>query len=110
MMREYDWYVLGAIGLLTLVSFITRAGYFMLGDYLPLSNSVRRALRYAPVAALIGIIVPELLPWGPGKGLVLDAKVFASLAAVYAYYRVRNVVVLIVTGMVSLWLLRYLFG
>ncbi|MFA5487811.1 MAG: AzlD domain-containing protein [Candidimonas sp.] len=109
-MTERDLYVLGAIILLTVVSFITRAGYFMLGDYLPLSNPVRRALRYAPVAALIGIIVPELLPWEPGKGVVLDAKVFACLAAIYVFYRVRNVVALIVTGMVSLWLLRYLFG
>jgi branched-subunit amino acid transport protein len=109
-MAEYDWYVLGAIGALTIVSIITRAGYIVLGDYLPLSDSVRRALRYAPVAALAGIIVPELLPWQPGTGLVLDAKVFAALVAIYVFCRFGNVVALIGTGMVSLWLLRYVFG
>src|SRR5690606_22400690 len=58
MSGEPDSYVLGAIALLTLCSLLTRAGYFLFGDHLPLTDPVRRALRYAPVAALTAIIVP----------------------------------------------------
>jgi branched-subunit amino acid transport protein len=106
---DYDLYVLGAIGLLTLCSFLTRAGYFLFGDYMPLSESVRRALRYAPTAALIGIVVPELLPWRAGVGPVLDIKVFAALIAILVFWRTRSTVLIIVGGMVAYWLLRAIF-
>lgn len=43
---QYDWYVLGAIALLVLCSLLTRTGYFMFGDLLPLTERMRRALRY----------------------------------------------------------------
>jgi branched-subunit amino acid transport protein len=106
---DYDLYILGAIGLLTLCSFLTRAGYFLFGDYMPLSESVRRALRYAPTAALIGIVVPELLPWRAGAGPVLDIKVFAALIAILVFWRTRSTVLIIVGGMVAYWLLKALF-
>ncbi len=105
---DYDLYILGAILLLTLCSFLTRSGYFLFGDYFPISDPVRRALRYAPTAALIGIVVPELLPWQPGAGLHLDIKVFAALIAVLVYWRTRSTVMVIVGGMVAFWILRAL--
>ena len=105
-MMSDTWYVLGAIALLTLCSLITRAGYMLFGDYLPLSDSVRRALRYAPAAALVGIIVPEILPWQPGSLPVFDVKAVAALAAVLLYLRTRNALLVIAGGMVAYWLLR----
>lgn len=66
MLDEGSWYVLGAILVLALCSLITRAGYMVFGDYLPLPEGVRRALRYAPAAALTGIIIPEILPLATG--------------------------------------------
>jgi hypothetical protein len=42
---DYDWYVFSVIGMLALCSLLTRCGYFVFGDYLPLRDSVRRALR-----------------------------------------------------------------
>ncbi len=105
-MMHDTWYVLGAIALLTLCSLITRAGYLLLGDYLPLSDGIRRALRYAPAAALVGIIVPEILPWQPGTDPVLDAKAAAAVVAVLLYLRTRNGLVVIAGGMVAYWLIR----
>ncbi|HZH57748.1 AzlD domain-containing protein [Yanghanlia caeni] len=99
-------YVLGAIALLTICSLVTRAGYLLLGDYLPLSDGVRRALRYAPAAALVGIIVPEVLPWQPGTAPVFDAKAVAALVGVLLYLRTRNGLVVIGGGMLAYWLLR----
>lgn len=99
-------YVVGASVLLALCSLLTRAGYMMFGDYLPLSDGVRRALRYAPAAALVGIIVPDILPWPPGGLPVFDAKAVAALAGVLLYLRTRNSLLVIVGGMVAYWLLR----
>lgn len=105
-MMHDTWYVLGAIALLTLCSLITRAGYLLLGDYLPLSDGIRRALRYAPAAALVGIIVPEILPWQPGTAPVLDVKAAAAVVAVLLYLRTHNGLVVIAGGMVAYWLIR----
>lgn len=105
---EYDWYILGVIVVLTVCSFLTRSGYFLFGDHIPLGEGVRRALRYAPTAALIGIVIPELLPWQPSIGVVLDVKAIAALVAVGLYWRTRSTVLVIVGGMVAFWILRFL--
>jgi len=106
---EYDLYVLGAIVLLTICSFLTRAGYFLFGDHIPLTDSVRSALRYAPAAALMGIIVPQLLPWTE-SGPVLDIRVLAAIAAIVVYWRTRSTVMVIVGGMGAYWILKALAG
>lgn len=103
---EYDLYILGVIALLALCSFLTRAGYFLFGDYFPLSDSIRRALRYAPTAALIGIVIPELLPWDPDTGPVFDLKVLAAVVAILLYWRTRSSLLVIVGGMLAYWVLR----
>lgn len=108
--EEYDLYILSVIVLLTLCSFVTRSGYFLFGDYLPLTEPVRRALRYAPTAALIGIVVPELLPWRAEGGAVLDVRVLAALVAIFLFWRTRSTVLVIVGGMAALWILRALSG
>jgi len=103
-----DLYVLGAIALLTLCSFLTRSGYFVLGDYLPLGDKLRRALRYAPGAALVGIVIPELLPWHGAVDSPFGFKALAALVGVLVFLRTRSSVLLIVAGMITLWLLRLL--
>ena len=97
------WYVLGSIGLLVLVSLLTRSGYFVFGDYLPLTESVRRALRYAPTAALTGIVVPELLPWQEGMAAFVDIRMLAAVVAVLVFVRTRNTIMVIVGGMAAFW-------
>lgn len=105
---EQDWYILGVIGALVVCSFLTRSGYFLVGDYFPLSDGVRRALRYAPTAALIGIVVPELVPWHPDMGVVLDVKALAALIAIFLYWRTGSGLLVIVGGMAAFWGLRFL--
>jgi len=103
------WYVLAAIFALVLCSFLTRSCYFLFGDRMPLSDRVRKALRYAPTAALTGIVVPEVLPWHAGTGPVFDVKVFAAIIAVLLFLRTRNAVLVIVGGMAAFWILRAVF-
>ena len=106
---QYDWYTIGVIACLVIVSILTRAGYFVFGDYLPLPDGVRRALRYAPVAALTAIILPEILPWSAQEAPRLDPyKLIAALVAVLAYMRTRSAVWLIIAGMIAYWLSRAL--
>ncbi|NYT85356.1 AzlD domain-containing protein [Pollutimonas harenae] len=102
---EYDLYILGGIVLLTLCSFLTRSGYFLFGEHIPLTDSVRSALRYAPTAALVGILVPELLPWTEA-GPVADIRILAVIAAVLVFWRTRSTVMVIVGGMVAYWILK----
>jgi branched-subunit amino acid transport protein len=103
-----ELYVYTAIALLALCSVITRAGYQVFGDYLPLSDGVRRALRYAPAAALTAIVVPDLLPWKAGLGPQLDMKLLAGVVGIVVFLRTRSAVAVIVTGMLVLWGLRWL--
>lgn len=103
-----DAYMLAVIGLLTLCSAITRAGYFVVGNRIPLTENVRRALRYAPPAALIAIIVPELLPWAEGGRAFFDVKLLAAVVAVVVYARTRSTIAVILSGMGAFWLLRAL--
>ncbi len=110
MLWPSDLYVYGAIALLAICSLITRAGYMVFGDYLPLPEGVRRALRYAPAAALTAIVVPDLMPWRADAGPVFDFKLIAGIVAVLVYLRTRNVVLVIAAGMAALWLLRWAFA
>jgi len=102
-------YAYAAIALLTLCSLITRTVFMLFGDHMPLPDKVRRALRYAPVAALVAIIVPTLMPWTPDAGPVLDVRLFAALAATLVYVRTGSVLLVIVSGMLAFWVLGWLF-
>lgn len=104
-------YVYSAILLLTVCSVITRAGFMLFGDYVPLSDNVRRALRYAPAAALTAIVVPDLLPWKAGLGPVFDYKLVAGVLAVLVFLRTRSLSCWSSSSACwSLWGLRWLAG
>jgi len=107
-MTDFEIYVYVAIALLTLCSVLARAGFMLFGDYLPLPDGVRRALRYAPAAALTAILVPDLLPWRTGVGPVFDYKLVAGIVAILVFLRTRSAVLVIVSGMATLWALRWL--
>ncbi len=102
-------YILGAILLLALCSLLTRAGYFLFGDHLPLTPAVRHALRFAPVAALVAIIIPELFPLS-GSYYTTEAiiKIVSAALAVLLFMRTRNALHLMLGGMVCFWVLRAL--
>ncbi len=110
MMLTDDWYVFAAIVLLALCSVITRAAYLLVGHLLPLPDRVRSALRYAPLAALTAIIVPEVLPWNVQHGPMLDLKLVAAIVSIWVFMRTRSALLLIVSGMLTLWLTRWIVG
>lgn len=103
-----EMYVYCAILLLAVCSVMTRAGYMVFGDYIPLPDTVRRALRYAPAAALTAIVVPDLLPWTADAGPAFDYRLLAACVGIVVFLRTRSAVLVIVAGMLSLWALRWL--
>jgi branched-subunit amino acid transport protein len=49
------------IGGMALVTLLTRAFFVFLGARVQVPELVLRAIRYAPLAAIVGIVAPELL-------------------------------------------------
>jgi len=106
-----DSYLLGVSLVLALSSVLTRTVYFIFGDYVPLSESARRALRYAPGAALAAIIVPGLFPLsGDGTMTIAVDQLLAAITAIVVFFRTRNTMLVIGVGMLVFWVLRFLFS
>ena len=103
------WLIWLAIVGLTAATFITRAGFLLLGDRVSLPGWLERALRYAPACALAAIVVPELV-YAQGR-LFLSFENFRLLAAVAAaayFVFTRQLLGTILAGMAVYTVLRLL--
>jgi branched-subunit amino acid transport protein len=92
------------LGLLALITVVTR-GFFFLSAIVrfPFPAWLRQGLRYAPLAAMAAVVVPEIvMQQGPADPHVPrhDARLYAALAAagLYFWWR-RGILGTIVTGM-----------
>ena len=99
-------YLYSAILLLALCVVVCRTGCLVFGHYFPLPPKLRSALRYAPLAALVAIIVPDVLPWNVQSGPQFDLKFLAAGVAVLVFLATRNGLFVILSGMLALWSLR----
>ncbi len=102
------WVVLIAGGLIT---FATRLSFILLMGRLALPDWLKRSLRFVPPAVLSAIIVPELI-FHAGKIDVSlnNFRLLAGLLAIVVAFRTRNILLTIVSGMVALLLLQFVFG
>jgi branched-subunit amino acid transport protein len=69
-----------------------------------------RALRFVPPAILTAIIFPEVVM--PGGNLDLsfgNPRLISGLLAAVVAWRTRNVILTILVGMLTLWVLQYYF-
>jgi len=89
---------------LALVTLITRCFFFISDQPWELPSWVERGLRYAPIAALSVVIVPEILTeilTTQGQ-LVLtwqDARIYGAAAGVAVYFWRRDTLMTILVGM-----------
>lgn len=101
MTTAYIWIVIFGLGAVTL---LTRCAFSLLPKGFQLPPNVRHALRYAPACALVAIVAPDLL-MSPGvDGPVLNLSVqnfrlIAGLCAGAIFLYTRNMVLMIVAGM-----------
>ncbi len=95
-----DAWTLLAIAGLALVTVLTRCFFFILDRPWALPDWAHRALNYAPVAALAGVVIPEVVMLdGHLVSTLQDARLFAALAGMAVYFWRRSVLLTLVLGM-----------
>lgn len=94
------WDTLLTIAGLGAITLVTRAFFMIPERELPLPGWLQRGLRYAPLAALAAVLVPEVaLRDGHLLATLADARLLAACAAVAAYFWRRSVLDTIAAGM-----------
>lgn len=95
-----DVWTLAVIAGLACVTVVTRCFFFILDRPWQLPSWAHRALQYAPVAALAGVVVPEVvMANGHLVSTWQDARLFAAVVGVGVYFWRRNVLLTLVLGM-----------
>ena len=88
---------------LTAITIVTRCFFLISERELVLPGWVQRGLRYAPLAAIAAVVVPEIVM---SQGHLIDtwrdARLFAVAAASGYYFWRRGLLGTIVTGMLVL--------
>ncbi|HZE11946.1 MAG TPA: AzlD domain-containing protein [Burkholderiales bacterium] len=98
------WTLIVGMGL---VAFLTRAVFILPGSHLKLPATAERVLRYAPAAALMAIVVPDLaMPQGALSISIGNPKLVAGLVAFGLAAATRSILLTIVGGMLVLTLIR----
>lgn len=96
-------YALITIVGLTVITVLTRGFFLISRQELVLPDWVKRGLRYAPLAALAAVVVPEVvMAQGELIGTWKDARLYAAAAASAYFFWRRGILGTIVTGMVVL--------
>jgi branched-subunit amino acid transport protein len=100
-----------AIAGLTVLTVATRGFFFLSKREIPLPEWLRLGLRYAPLAALTAVVVPEVvMTQGHVISTWQDARLFAALAGGAYFYWRRGILGTILTGMAVLLPLRLGLG
>jgi branched-subunit amino acid transport protein len=94
-----------------LVTLLTRAFFVFLGERVQVSELVLRAVRYAPLAAIVGILAPELfLPAGTTELSQIQwnsPNIWGGIAGFVVYFRTRQMLPTLIIGMAVFSAARY---
>lgn len=100
MNAQTDWWTLAAIVGLAGVTVLTRCFFFILDRPWSMPGWAHRALHYAPVAALAGVVAPEVvMQHGQVIASWQDARLYGGLAGAALYFWRRSVLLTIAGGM-----------
>ena len=94
-----------AFVLIALATHLPRGSFIVAGSRVRLPDSVQRALRYAPAAALAALVLPDMLLVA-GELQPFNAKAFAGVAVFALAFRWKNPWLPFIVGMGLLWGLR----
>ena len=96
---------------LALITVLTRAFFLFPERELPIPPWLQQGLRYAPLAALVAVVAPEVvMTQGRLISTWMDARLPAvAVASAYYFWR-RDILGTIVSGTATLLLLRLGFG
>ena len=98
------WLTIFAAGLIT---YATRLSFILLFERIQIPAWLRRALRYVPAAVLSAIILPELV-FQDGTLAVTptNPRLLAGIIAILVAWRTKNILLTLISGMVTLWILQ----
>jgi branched-subunit amino acid transport protein len=96
---------------LALLTVLTRAFFLIPERELPLPEWLQQGLRYAPLAALVAVVAPEIfMTQGRFIGTWMDARLPAVAAATAYFYWRRDILGTIIAGTTVLLVLKLGFG
>ena len=99
-MTSTDVWTLVTIAGMTLVTVLTRSLFFLSNKSWELPAWVTTGLKYAPIAALSAVVIPEIVSnAGHLVSTWKDARLFAALFAVTWYFWRRSLLGTILAGM-----------
>jgi branched-subunit amino acid transport protein len=102
--------VIAIVGL-AVITLLTRGLFLIPEREVPLPAWLQQGLRYAPLAALVAVVAPEVvMTQGQLIGTLKDARLPAVVAATAYYLWRRDILGTIVSGTAVLLLLRLGFG
>jgi branched-subunit amino acid transport protein len=102
--------VIAIVGL-ALITLLTRGLFLIPEREVPLPAWLQQGLRYAPLAAVVAVVAPEvLMTQGRLIGTWQDARLPAVAAATVYYLWRRDILGTILSGTAVLLLLRLGFG
>jgi len=95
----------------SLLSFLLKGSFLIFGSKLTLPASFDRIFRYIPAAVLSALVGPAFVK---NDGVVdysfSNPYLIAGLIAIVIAFRTKSILATLITGMVSLWLLRWLLA
>ncbi len=96
-----------------LVTLCTRGFFMFWGDRVRMPELILRSIRYAPLAAIVAILAPEILmPDGATEISQFNwaiPQIWAGLAAFIAFAWMRSMLPTLIIGMLVYSVLRYWF-
>jgi len=96
---------------MAVVAFLARAVFILPGSHLRLPPTAERVLRYAPAAALVAIIVPDLAyAHGVWAVSIDNPRLVGGVAAFAIAAATRSILLTIAGGMAALTLARLIGG
>ena len=99
---------------MAVVTFVSRSFFILLGNRIKVSEWGLEAIRYAPLAALIAILAPEIfLPLGASSVMEFDLRlpnIWGGMAAMIAFYFSKKMIPTLVIGMAVYTAARFWFA
>ena len=99
---------------LAVVTFVSRSFFILLGNRIKVSEWVLETIRYAPLAALIAILAPEIfLPLGASSVMEFNLRlpnIWGGMAAMIAFYFSKRMISTLVIGMAVYTAARFWFA
>ena len=108
---QIDWNIYLLIIGMALVTAWSRSFFMILGERIKVADWVIEAIRFAPLAAMVAILAPEIfLPGNAASVAQFDWKlpnIWGGVAALIAFYLTRKMVITLVVGMTVYTLARF---